>query len=192
MSRQKEPPHLGHNFIRVEIVTTLEQLQHAYAIRAICFMEENDVDAGQAFDGNDLQATHVIIYADTQPIGALRIRWFNNFAKIERTAFRKAFRNPRYLKMTAEFVFMHIARKGYARVLTHANPLYARLWRVLLGFKEVEHKPGVIFDGHTEPYIELVKHLEVPQNAITADTDPTVLFRIEGQWDQKSKYESAN
>lgn len=189
MSTLNNSPLMGHNSIHAEVVTTLEQLQHAYAIRAICFMEENDVDAGQAFDGNDLQATHIIIYAGTKPIGALRIRWFSNFAKIERTAFRKAYRNPRYLKIAAEYVFAHIARKGYSQVLTHANPLYARLWRVLLGFKEVEHKPNVHFGGHAEPYIELVKHLELPQDAITADTDATVLFRIEGQWDTQSKYE---
>ncbi len=32
-----------HNQIRTEIVTTYEQLLHAYAIRSICFMEENGV-----------------------------------------------------------------------------------------------------------------------------------------------------
>src|ERR1043166_7886201 len=47
----------SHNSIRVEIVTTYEQLLHAYAIRSICFIEENGMKAQQMFDGNDYQAT---------------------------------------------------------------------------------------------------------------------------------------
>ncbi len=181
---------IGHNCSLVEIVTTMEQLQHAYTIRAICFMEENGVTAGQSFDGNDLQATHVVIYAGQEPIGALRIRWFKDFAEIERTAFRKAYRNPRHLKTTAEFVFRHIARKGYSRVVTHATPVYARLWQRLLGFKPVADKSPVLFVGHAEPYVELIRELEVPENAITLATDPTIMFRTEGEWDFVSKYEA--
>jgi Acetyltransferase (GNAT) family len=190
MNGSEQKPALGHNSVRVEIVTTMEQLQHAYAIRAICFMEENGVVAGQSFDGNDFQATHVIAYNGREPIGALRIRWFKDFAKIERSAVRKAYRQRFILKMIAEFAFQHIARKGYSRVVTHASPLYARLWRTLLGFTQVE-KPPVQFVGHHEPYVELVKELDVPENAITIDTDATVLFRTEGEWDHASRFEAA-
>jgi len=181
---------IGHNSIRVEIVKTMEQLQHAYTIRAICFMEENGVAAGQSFDGNDLQSTHIVAYAGEEPIGALRIRWFKDFALLERTAFRKAYRSPRILKAAAPTIFGHIARKGYSKVITHAQPLYARMWCALLGFKKVEGKNHVFFAAHTEPYIEIVKELDIPENAITLATDATVLFRTEDEWDVASKYEA--
>ena len=177
----------GHNSFRVEIVTTMEQLQHAYAVRAICFMEETGLPVDHAFDGNDLQATHAVAYIGDEPVGALRIRWFSDFAKIERSAFRKAYRHPRYLKMSAEFVFAHIARKGYSRVITHAAPGYARLWRAVLGFREVPNKQPAMY--HQEAHVELIKDLTVPENAITLDTDVSVLFRTEGNWDNAAKYE---
>ena len=180
---------IGHNSIRVEIVTTPEQLQHAYAIRAICFIEEHGVAAQLAIDGNDLQATHIVFYADQEPIGGLRIRWFKDFAKIERTAFRKAYRGPRILKTCSEQVFQHIARKGYTQAVTHARPAYARLWRGLLGFRETG-KPPATFDGHPEPYIELVKDLDPPANAISLETEAQVLFRVEGRWDEASRFEA--
>ncbi|MBU6298911.1 MAG: hypothetical protein KJS68_11770, partial [Alphaproteobacteria bacterium] len=131
----------------------------------------------------------VIIYSGEEPVGALRIRWFKDFAKIERSAFRKAYRSPRNLKIAAEFVFKHIARKGYNRVITHASPLYARVWRTLLGFKQVADKPPAFYAGHDEPFVELIKELDVPENAITLATPPAVLFRTEGEWDYASKYE---
>src|ERR1700722_10895551 len=120
----------GHNQIRTEVVTTYQQLLHAYAIRSICFMEEHGVKAQQTFDGNDYQATHMIVYAGEEPIGALRIRWFKDFAKLERTGFRPAYNANFYLKEMLAFVFSHIARKGYSRAITHCSPKYARLWQI--------------------------------------------------------------
>ena len=179
-----------HNLIRTEVVTSYDQLLHAYAIRAICFMEEHGVKAQQTFDGNDYQATHLVVYAADEPIGTIRIRWFKDFAKLERMSLRKAYRNPQVLKSFTTVMFDHIARKGYARAITHAQPKYARLWRMSFGFKNAEGKQPVYFDGHEDPYIELVKDLTPPDNAITERTDSTILFRIEGQWDAPSAFEA--
>src|ERR1051326_1324103 len=95
------PPAPRHNQIRTEVVTTYEQLLHAYAIRSICFMEEHGVKAQQTFDGNDYQATHMIVYVGDEPVGTLRIRWFKDFAKIERSSFRQAYRDMRVLKIVS-------------------------------------------------------------------------------------------
>lgn len=181
----------GHNQIRCEVVTTYEQMLHAYAIRAICFMEEHGVPARHEFDGNDYQATHVIVYSGDEPIATLRIRWFRDFAKFERTSFRQAYRDPHVLKAFAAFSFDHVARKGYDKVITHAQPKYARLWRMAFGFKNAEGKKPIYFEGHKDPYVELVKDLTPPANAISADTDSVVLFRTEGYWDTPAKYETA-
>jgi hypothetical protein len=181
----------SHNTIRTEIVTSYEQLLHAYAIRAICFMEEHGVKAQQTFDGNDYQATHVVVYAGEEPIGTIRIRWFKDFAKLERMSVRKAYRNPHVLKSFTSFMFDHIARKGYTKAITHAQPKYARLWRISFGFRNADGKKPVYFEGHEEPYLELVKELTPPTNAITENTDSTVLFRVEGFWDAPSEFESS-
>jgi hypothetical protein len=181
----------SHNQIRAEVVTTYQQLLHAYAIRSICFIEEHGYSARQEFDGNDYQATHIIVYAGDEPVGTQRIRWFRDFAKLERTAFRPAYRNPHVLKASADFVFDHVARKGYDKVITHAQPKYARMWRIILGFKNAEGKAPFYFDGHPEPYIELVKNLTPPENAISLCTDTAVMFRIEGSWDAPSAFEAA-
>lgn len=181
-------PFRSDNDIRTEIVTSAEQFMHAMAIRAICIMEEAALTADQAIDGNDYQATHVIVYAKREPIGAARIRWFRDFAKIERTAFRQAYRNPRVLKRSAEFIFDHVARKGYDQLVTHAEPKFARLWEMLLGFERVEGRPPMVLADH-EPYIEMIKRLRPPPDAITLHVDPKILFRVEGEWDQPGTFE---
>jgi hypothetical protein len=180
--------HKLDNATRVTVVTNSEQLLHAYAVRSICFMEETGLPARRAFDGNDFQATHVVVYAAEEPIGAARVRWFNGFAKIERTAFRQAYRNPRLLKQAAEFIFEHAARKGYTKALTLAKPQYATVWIRLLGFRQVANRSPTL-SGDGEPFLELVKEFSASPDAISIDTDPNVLFRVEGSWHTPSAFE---
>ncbi|WP_051631092.1 GNAT family N-acetyltransferase [Afifella pfennigii] len=145
--------------------------------------------ASLIFDGNDWQATHIVVYDGEEPVGTVRIRWFRDFAQFERTAFRKEWRNPHVIKACAQFAFDHVARKGFERVITHAGPLYARLWRMLLGFTPVEGKGPLLLEGHPEPYVELEKLLERPANALGLASDANTLFRIEGAWDEPGAHE---
>src|SRR5579872_2979180 len=176
-----EPIHKSDNAIRIAVVANGEQLLHAQAVRSICFMEETGLPARRVFDGNDFHATHIIVYHDDEPIGSSRIRWFSGFAKIERTCFRKAYRSVRVLKQNADFIFDHVARKGYSRLLTLAQAKYAPLWVRVLGFRPLNDRPAIM-SGDGEPFVELVKELAVPADAISIETDPGVLFRVEGAW----------
>ncbi|MGE0231836.1 MAG: hypothetical protein AB7O39_09710 [Flavobacteriaceae bacterium] len=175
--------------LEVKLVTNHEQLLHAYAVRAICFMDEHGVTARQVYDGNDYQATHVIVYENDEPVGTVRVRWFREFAKFERASFLPQHRNPWVIKTCANFVFEHCARKGFDTVITHATPRPALLWRRLLGF-EVADKPKFTFIGHEGDYVELIKRLEPASNAINLKTDIATLFRIEGEWDEQSSFEA--
>lgn len=179
-----------HNMIRMQVVTSSEQMMHALAVRAICFMEDTGLSARQTFDGNDFQATHIIAYAGEEPIGTTRVRWFSGFAKIERTAFRKDYRSARILKLCSDFIFGHVAQKGYTRLITHAPPHYARVWERVLGFEPIPGRPSIAA-GALEPHVELVKHLTPPADAITPSSDPHILTRVEGAWDTPSPFEPA-
>ena len=83
MAEQKSTLESGHNAFRVEVVTTPQQFLHVMGVRAICYTEDTQFPMDQAIDGNDYQCTHVIAYLGDEPIGAGRIRWFKDFAKIE-------------------------------------------------------------------------------------------------------------
>ena len=179
-----QPESVGHNTaksVRFEIVTTPQQWLHASAVRSICFLEEHGAQADWLFDGNDYQSTHMVMYDGDEPAGTARVRWFKDFAKIERTSFRKAYRNVHVLKAFCAFGFDHIARKGYTRVITHASPKYARLWKMVLGFEAVSKEPAY-FEGH-EPYYEIWKDIDPSPNAISLESSAAVLFRTEGHWD---------
>ncbi|HCX10824.1 MAG TPA: GNAT family N-acetyltransferase, partial [Hyphomonas sp.] len=56
------------------------------AIRSAVFLSEQDCPYEEEFDGNDFCATHLLLKAKGRPVGTLRIRWFAEFAKLERIA----------------------------------------------------------------------------------------------------------
>lgn len=180
----------GHNSgprIRFELVTTPQHWLHATAIRSICFLEEHDAKAELVFDGNDYMATHVLVYDGDEPIGTARIRWFKDFAKIERTSFRKSYRTINNLRAFATFGFEHISRKGYTRVITHAGAKYARLWKTVLGFKGSDKEPAY-FEGQ-EPFYEIWKDIEPSTNPISLESSCAILSRTEGSWDKPGAFE---
>src|SRR5260370_460920 len=82
----------------------------------------------------------------------------------------------------------HYDRKTYEKINEHGQSKYWRLWRRILKFTNVEGKRPICFDGHEEPYNELVRELAPPANAISERTDATVLLRTEGFWDTPSEY----
>jgi hypothetical protein len=55
------------------------------------------------------------------------------------------------------------------------------------GMRPVD-KPSATYFG--EEYVELVKELEVPKDAITINSSVETLFRTEGAWDMAARYET--
>jgi len=182
--------HRTDNAIRVIVATNNEQLLDAYAVRSICFMEEKGIPARSIFDGNDFQATHIVVYSGDEPIGSLRLRWFNNFVKMERTAVRKAHRNTRVLQRIGAFAIEHAARKGYTKATTLAEIQYANVWVRLFGWRELAGKAPTIL-GNGEKYIELVKEFAPDAEPLTPESDSKLLLRVEGYWDRPTALETS-
>lgn len=174
------------NSLRCEIVKTQEQFLHALTVRSICFNHEENLPYAQSFDGNDLSSTHVVCYDGDEPIGTLRVRWFSDFAKIERTCVLPSHRSSPALKIMDAFVHDHIGRKGYRRSITHASSKYARLWARLFGYKINKEKGEFHVPGHDLPYFELIKEIAPIAGALSIESDARVLSRVEGAWDVPS------
>jgi hypothetical protein len=153
-------------------------------------MEEKGVPARSIFDGNDFQATHIVVYSGDEPIGSLRLRWFNHFVKMERTAIRKAYRNTRVLQRIGAFAVEHAARKGYTKAITLAEVRYANIWVRLFGWRELPEKPPTVL-GDGEKYIELVKEFASAADPLTPESDSKILLRVEGYWDRPAALETS-
>jgi len=161
-------------------VSTAEQLQQVFAVRAAVFMSEQDCPYNEEFDGNDYCATHVLALADARPAAAIRIRYFSDFAKLERLAVLKSFRGTPVTRAVVESAVEICRRKGYARIYGHSQARLVGFW-AKLGFQPLGRNRHFSFSDHA--YVEIVRHLPPHRDAITMESDPYLIIRPEGAWD---------
>jgi len=146
-------------------VRTLDELQMVAAIRAAVFMSEQACPYEEEYDGNDLCATHFLLFDGTQPVGTLRVRWFADFAKLERIALLPRERG----------------RKGYRRML---GQIQARLWPVWSRTFNCRLLPGRgPFWFSDYEYREIEIFVPPHPRALPMEADPYVIIRPEGSWD---------
>ena len=70
-------------------------------------------------------------------------------------------------------------KKGYRRVLGHAQTRLASFW-TRFGFQPLEGRDRFVFSDYD--YIEMVAELEPDPDAVTLHSDPYVMIRPEGRW----------
>jgi GNAT superfamily N-acetyltransferase len=83
---------IGGEAVTTKLAMRMEDSLQAFAVRAACFIGELNVPFSEEFDGHDFGATHVIAYVGEEPVGAVRLRWFQSFAMPERLAVIQRFR----------------------------------------------------------------------------------------------------
>lgn len=121
--------------LSVCIVSSLDEWLQAQALRAIVYVGEQDYSFAQEFDRGDLcGATHFLARDDDEPVGACRIRWFADFAKLERMAVKRQHRargiSLALWRSAAELA----ARKGYTVFLGHIERGLLPFWERAAGF----------------------------------------------------------
>ena len=109
----------------------------------------------------------------------MRIRFFGEFAKMERLAVRKEFRKTR-----TAFDLVHASvdlcrDKGYRRLYGHAREDYLRFWQHF-GFKLKENGAPFAFSDHS--FVEMVDEIEPSAEAVTISDGPYRIIRPEGSW----------
>lgn len=174
--------HLA-NDLRVEIARDLNDYMKVVVIRGAVFLAEQDCPYDEEFDQNDLCASHLIAYLRGEPVATLRIRWFANFAKIERVCVMKHVRGGALVRLMIETAVELIGRKGYVHVLGYIQKRLVPFWRQL-GFAPRDEREGFRFSDYE--YVECSRQLEPRRDCITMDADPYVVMRPEGAWDHEN------
>jgi predicted GNAT family N-acyltransferase len=171
-----EPP------VKVRVARSLDDLQKIAVVRALVYMSEQDCPYDEEFDGNDFAgATHLIAEAGGEPLGCLRLRWFNGFAKVERVCVRKHHRSGRAARALMKEATEIIRRKGYTKYVGQVQAQLVPYWK-RYGFVHREHRGEFVFSDRA--YAEMEANFEPHPLALNPDSDPLVLDRPEGAWDE--------
>ncbi len=149
------------------------------SVRSAVYLGEQECPYEEEYDGNDFTAVHLIGYAGDEPAGCIRIRHFADFAKVERLAVRREFRNTRLSFMLVKAAIELCRVKGYRRIYGHAQRRLLDFWS---RFGAVPFAGGKEFAFSDFDYVEVMLEIEPHPDAIRLGTDPFVIIRPEGRW----------
>ena len=165
--------------LSVAIARTFEDMMRVASVRSAVYIAEQRCPYEEEFDGNDFSATHLIGYVGNEPAACLRVRYFADFAKLERLAVRREFRTTR-LAVTVMRAGIELCRaKGYRRIYAHAQKRLLNFFD-RLGFRPLEGGREFAFSDFD--YVEIVLDTTPHPQAICLGADPYVMIRPEGRW----------
>ena len=163
----------------IRVVTGFEDMMRVAAVRSAVYIGEQACPYDEEFDGNDLAATHLLALVNNEPAGCMRLRFFGDFAKLERLAVRKEFRTSRTAFDLVRASVALCKEKGFRRMYGHAREDYLTFWQHF-GFKLKENGAPFAFSDHV--FVEMVDDIEPSPTALSLKDDPYRLIRPEGAW----------
>jgi predicted GNAT family N-acyltransferase len=177
-------PHLSQApqpQLSVRVARTIDDFMRAAVIRGAVFIGEQKCPYDEEFDGNDFTATHLIGYVGNEPAGCLRIRYFSDFAKLERLVVRKEFRSSGLARQLVESGVEFCRTKGYTRMCTYAQKRLVRFWGKC-GFAESQPARELVFSDFD--YVEMICDTKRAARTVSTESDPYVVIRPEGSWQE--------
>ena len=110
------------------IVRSFDELQKAFAVRSIVFVEGQNCSYHEEMDSHELSSVHFLATIDGEPVAAARMRPVGDFFKIERLAVRKAWRGRGIGKEMFAFVLASIAETGCKKIKLHAQAYLVKFY----------------------------------------------------------------
>ena len=167
--------------ITVGVAHSIDEFMKAVAIRSAVYIGEQRCPYDEEFDGNDFSCSHLLAYRGDEPIGCLRIRYFGEFAKLERLAVREEFRERGAGSRLVHAASELCRAKGYRKLYAHAQSRLLDFWSKQ-GFRLSSDATPFNFSDHE--YLEIEKAVTPIVDLLALGADPFVLIRPEGRWDR--------
>ena len=155
--------------LEIMIARTLNDLMEVMAVRTLVYVGEQVCPFDEEYDGNDFcGATHLLMRRGGEPIGALRLRWFHDFVKLERVAVRREHRGGPGTLALVRAAFSLAERKGYERMLGHAQVRLVPFWKRHFNFRPRQGRDPFQFSDHD--YVEIEAPVRATDDALVLTT----------------------
>ncbi|UOY92183.1 GNAT family N-acetyltransferase [Ectobacillus sp. JY-23] len=140
--------------MNVQFVTTEQQLQDAFTVRKLVFVEEQGVSAEEEYDVYDEIAKHVVLYDENTPIGAGRMREVEDVGKLERICVLSSYRGKGAGRLIMDALEELAAAQQLHKVKLHAQT-QAEAFYQRLGYQTISD----VFMEADIPHVVMVKSI---------------------------------
>ncbi|WP_188455664.1 GNAT family N-acetyltransferase [Virgibacillus oceani] len=140
--------------MNIKLAETPQEKELAFHVRTVVFVEEQKVPPEEELDHHDETAIHFICYQGETPIAASRLRFVDEYGKLERICVLKEERGKSHGAQLIQAMEAEILHNGYTKAKlnaqTHAENFYKRL-----GYETVS---GEFLDAGI-PHVTMIKKL---------------------------------
>lgn len=172
----------------ITVVREASDFQKVAAIRAAVFIGEQACPYGEEFDGNDFAATHLLAYVAGEPAGCMRVRFFGDYAKLERLAVLRRFRTSRVARDLVRASVELCRTKGFRRLYGHAREDLVRFWKSF-GFSVMPDRSPFPFSDYM--FLEMHHELVPANDGLKLEDGPYRAIRPEGRWHEPGVLEAS-
>jgi GNAT superfamily N-acetyltransferase len=165
--------------VTTKLAMKMEDSLQAFAVRAACFIGELDIPFSEEFDGHDFGATHIIAYVGDEPVGAVRLRWFQSFAMPERLAVIQRFRGHNIGSVLLERCRTQALSRGCNMLYAQALPRDVGYWEKQGWRRLVSEEEGV----QPKRIVAMIKAVDPSKPLPEIEAPEAVVLRREGQLD---------
>ncbi|MGP4041142.1 GNAT family N-acetyltransferase [Gracilibacillus sp. D59] len=125
--------------MELKVVKTDKELQDAYKVRSIVFVEEQGVPEELEIDDLEQEALHFVGYHNDEPVAASRMRLVDGYAKMERICVLKSQRGRGYGKDILLYMEDKAKEKGMKKSKLNAQ-IQAEKFYQSLGYETISGK----------------------------------------------------
>jgi predicted GNAT family N-acyltransferase len=124
-----------HDSVLVKKVSETIDIQICLAIRHQVFVKGQNVPIHEEVDGLDSSSEHYLLFLNKLPVGTARVRYTDDFAKIERVAILETYQGQGLGHVLMNFIIEaiqnHQVNKAKLGAQTYAIPFYEKLGFVI-------------------------------------------------------------
>lgn len=120
--------------IVIKKASSPDDIQKCFTIRNKVFVEGQNVPLHEEVDGKDQDSEHYLLLVDTIPVGTTRVRYLNDYAKIERVAILDDYQGKGLGKQMMEVIMSELKKQPALTKAKLSSQTYAISFYEKLGF----------------------------------------------------------
>ena len=105
-------------------------------LRRTVFIEEQNVPENEEVDGDDHGCDHILLTVSDIPVGAARLKYYNDFIKVQRVCVLKNYRGQGIGSKIINFIIRHVEKNDIRSSVRLGSQIHALEFYKRLGFIE--------------------------------------------------------
>ena len=122
--------------IDIKFTQNDREMLSCLSLRRTVFIEEQNVPENEEVDGDDPNCDHILLTISDDPVGAARLKYYDNFVKVQRVCVLKNYRGQGIGSNIINFIIKHIEKNDIRNSVRLGSQIHALEFYKGLGFVE--------------------------------------------------------